>query len=105
VPAGRRLPPDLERAGFSTHRELETLVRSGFTPYEAIRTGTVNIAAYLGERAPRGTIASGMAADLILVQDNPLADLRNTARIDGVMRCARWVPRTEIDRTLSALRL
>ena len=90
--------------GFSTHRELETLVHSGFTSFEAIRTGTVNIAEYLGEGATRGTIANGMAADLILVQGNPLADVRNTARIDGVMVRGRWMPKSAIDSTLAALR-
>lgn len=90
--------------GFSTHRELEALVRSGFTPYEALRTGTVNIAEYLGEPATSGTLAIGKVADLVLVDGNPLADVRNAARIAGVMTRGRWLDRTEIDRSLAALR-
>jgi imidazolonepropionase-like amidohydrolase len=90
--------------GFSTHRELEALVRSGFTPFEAITTGTVNIAEYLGESATSGTIAAGKLANFILLRANPLTDVRNTAGIDGVMLRGRWVPKGEIDSRLTTLR-
>lgn len=91
--------------GFSTHRELAALVGSGFTPYEALRTGTVNIAEYLGESATAGTVAVGRRADLVLLDGNPLIDVRNAGRIAGVVVNGRWNSRAELDRSLDALRM
>lgn len=77
-------------AGFSLHEELAELVRSGLTPYDALRTATVSPARYLRRIDRYGTIEAGKAADLVLVEGNPLADIRNTARIAGVMRKGGW---------------
>ncbi|HEY7612767.1 MAG TPA: amidohydrolase family protein [Gemmatimonadales bacterium] len=52
--------------GFSTHRELESLVAAGLTPYQALETGTRNVARYLGTERETGTVAQGKRADLIL---------------------------------------
>lgn len=90
--------------GFSTHRELETLVASGFTPYQALETGTRNIAEYLKESDRSGTVAVGRVADLLLLDANPLADVRNTTRISGVMLRGRWVSKADIDAMLASLR-
>lgn len=89
--------------GFSVHRELEALVRAGFTPYEALRTGTVHVAEYLGEADRSGTVAVGRRADLLLLDGDPLADVANAARIAGVLLHGRWLPRAELDRRLAAL--
>lgn len=77
-------------AGFSLHEELAELVRSGLTPYDALRAATVNPARYLRRMDRYGTVEAGKAADLLLVEGNPLADIRNTARIAGVMRDRAW---------------
>ena len=66
--------------GFSIHRELESLVAAGLTPYQALETGTRNVAVFFGTLATTGTIAVGKRADLILLDANPLADVRNTTR-------------------------
>ena len=64
-----------------THEELALLVEAaGFTPMEAIVAGTRNGAAALGMGEVRGTVAVGMAADLLVLDADPLADLRNTQR-------------------------
>ncbi len=89
--------------GFSTHRELEALVATGLTPYEALRTGTVNIAEYLGEPTTSGTVAVGRTADLVLVDGDPLRDVRNAARISGVVTRGRYLDKAAIDRSLAAL--
>ena len=87
--------------GFSTHRELESLVASGLTPYQALETGTRNIAIYFGTLGRTGTIERGKRADLILLDADPLADIRNTTRRAGVMVRGRWVPRAEIEAGLA----
>jgi hypothetical protein len=89
--------------GFSTHRELEALVTAGLTPYQALETGTRNVAVFFGTLAETGTTNVGKRADLILLEGNPLADIRNTTRRAGVMLGGRWLPKAEIDSRLAAI--
>jgi imidazolonepropionase-like amidohydrolase len=90
--------------GFAIHRELGYLVDAGLTPYEALRTGTVNPAVYFGQPGRFGTIAEGVDADLVLLDDNPLEDIASTRRIHGVMVRGRWLDRGELDGMLERLR-
>jgi imidazolonepropionase-like amidohydrolase len=88
--------------GFSTHNELKYLVDSGLTPYQALRTGTVNVANYLNMK-DAGTIKPGNVADLILIDGNPLTDVTNTKKISGVMLRGQWLSKAEIDNGLKKL--
>jgi imidazolonepropionase-like amidohydrolase len=90
--------------GFSAHRELQAMVDAGFTPYQALRAGTVSVARFLGDSAG-GVVAVGAPADLLLVEGNPLADISATQRIAGVMRGGRWHDRADLDRRLATLRM
>jgi imidazolonepropionase-like amidohydrolase len=74
--------------GFSVHRELDVLVSAGLTPYEALRTGTVAVDEFL--QSNTGIVAVGRAADLVLLDANPLVDIRNSRRIHGVMVRGEW---------------
>jgi len=89
--------------GFSLHRELEMLVEAGLTSYQALVTGTRNVARFLGEEKDFGTVARGKRADLILLDSNPLAAIGNARRPAGVMLGGRWLPRAEIDSGLAAI--
>ena len=82
--------------GFSTHRELQSLVAAGLTPFQALQTGTVNVAKFFGREATAGTIAAGKTADLLLLEGNPLADIANTAKISGVMLKGRYYTQAEL---------
>lgn len=86
--------------GFSTHRELASLVEAGLTPFQALETGTSNVAAFFGTGKETGTIERGKRADLVLLDADPLADIRNTTRRAGVMVRGRWLPEAEIERRL-----
>lgn len=88
--------------GFSTHHELEYLVLSGLSPLEALQTGTLNVAKYLG-RSDSGVIRQGAAADLVLLDANPLADIGNTRLISGVMIDGRWMDKQFIEAELKKL--
>lgn len=88
--------------GFSTHYELEYLVLSGLTPGEALRTGTLNVAKYLGKE-DSGEIRKGAVADLVLLNANPLADIKNTRTVAGVMIAGTWMDKTFIDAELKKL--
>jgi len=74
--------------GFSIHKELGVLVASGLTPYEALRTGTVSVAEFLGGNT--GVVAAGRAADLVLLDANPLTDVGHARRIHGVVLRGVW---------------
>jgi imidazolonepropionase-like amidohydrolase len=89
--------------GFSVHRELEALVAAGLTPFQALATGTRNVATYLGTADRAGTIAVGKQADLVLLDANPLTDIRNTTRRAGVMLRGVWLPQAEIQRRLDEI--
>ncbi len=89
--------------GFSLARELGTYVAAGLTPYQALATGTRNVAAFLGTLEEAGTIGTGKRADLILLDGNPLVDIANVGRRAGVMVAGRWLPRAEIERRLAGL--
>ncbi len=90
--------------GFSIHDELQILTENGFTPYEAIATGTVNAARtienMIGE-GDFGTIEVGNRADLILVNRNPLEDVRNIRDFLGVMVAGRWYEKTELQKMIN----
>lgn len=88
--------------GFSTHHELAYLVNCGLTPYEALRTGTVNVAKYL-KLPDTGVVRSGAKADLILLNGNPLADISNTKKIEGVVLNGKWLSKSERDAGLKKL--
>ncbi len=76
--------------GFSEHRELELMVRAGLTPMQAITAATGSNAKLL-HLSDRGTIAVGKRADLLIVDADPLADIRNTKKIFAVYHDGRSV--------------
>ncbi|MGH3803887.1 MAG: amidohydrolase family protein, partial [Pseudonocardiaceae bacterium] len=87
--------------GFSLHDELELLVQAGLSPMQALQTATRNPAEYLDELGSTGTIAAGKRADLVLLGADPLADIRNTRRIEGVIAAGSVLTRTRLDAMLS----
>jgi hypothetical protein len=89
--------------GISLHEELKLLVQSGLSPYEALRTATVNPSEYLNEENEFGTVAKGMRADLFLVGANPLGDIDNLDKRVGVMFRGRWLAMEEMGEHLDQL--
>ncbi len=90
--------------GFATHRELESFVEAGLSPYQAIEAATRNPAEYFAEtmKASRdfGTVEVGLRADLILLDANPLQSVGNLSKRSGVMVRGRWLPENELHRML-----
>jgi imidazolonepropionase-like amidohydrolase len=76
---------DIAMPGFGVHDEMELLVKAGLTPMEAIRAATRNPAEFLGRLDSTGTVEVGKAADLVLLDADPLADIRNTRKIRAVV--------------------
>ena len=86
--------------GWGLHRELALLVDSGLTPMEALQTATRNPARYFGKLDDMGTIEAGKAADLVLLNADPLGDIHNTEKIEGVMMGGRYYDRRALDALL-----
>jgi len=87
--------------GFSLHGELESLVQSvGLKPVEALRAATVNPAAFFGLERELGAIRPGYRADFVLLNGNPMEDIRRTRQIAGVARDGRWFDRAALDALL-----
>ncbi len=99
---GSDAPQIFDVPGFSLHHELTYLVNAGLTPYEALRTGTVNPAVFL-KREDVGVIKPGALADLILLNSNPLTNIRATQDIEGVCLAGRWLSKTYIEQELKKL--
>lgn len=91
--------------GFSVAEELENFVKAGFTPGEALGAATRDAASFLGELEEWGTIELDKRADLLLLQANPLDDVRHVRDLDGVMVRGRWMPEAELRDMLSGLSL
>ena len=89
--------------GFGLHTELELFVQSGLNPRDALRAATIIPAQQLQIADSVGSIETGKIADAVLLDANPLTDIRNTRRIAGVFRAGRWVPRAAADAALDSL--
>jgi imidazolonepropionase-like amidohydrolase len=84
---------DIWQVPTGVHMELEELVAAGLTPLEAIRAGTGSAARILGVEETLGTIAPGKWADLVVLDADPLADIRNTRKIRTIVQAGRVVDR------------
>jgi imidazolonepropionase-like amidohydrolase len=90
--------------GFSLHDEPENFVGAGMTPYEAIRAGTSDAAIFLHQENEFGVVATGRRADLLLVESNPLEDVKDASKRAGVMVKGRWLTEEELKQRVAALR-
>ena len=93
TPAGVDVIP-----GISLHRELERFVAAGFTPLQALQTATLNPAIFLHRSADLGTVEPHKLADLVLLDRNPLEDIRNTRTISAVILDGRYLSKEELER-------
>jgi imidazolonepropionase-like amidohydrolase len=90
--------------GYSLHDELVNFVAAGMSPYEALRAGTADAARFLGRTSDFGVLAEGRRADFLLLEANPLDDVRNTSKIAGVMVAGRWLSAGDLKKSMVALR-
>lgn len=100
---GTDAPQQFSVPGFSLHRELLRMRDAGMSNYEILHSGTVNVGSYFAKQDSFGTIEPGKRADLVLLTANPLADIGNVGKIDGVMVRGRWLSRADIDAGLKKI--
>jgi imidazolonepropionase-like amidohydrolase len=77
--------------GWAFQREMELLLESGLPPMEVIKASTINNARFLGCDDRLGTVESGKLADLVLVEGDPLKDMRAMYKVRRVMLNGRWI--------------
>ncbi len=100
---GSDAPQIFNVPGFSIQHELMFMVKSGLTPFEALKIGTVNPAAFFKQEGQYGVVIKGASADLILLYDNPLEDIGHMQNNAGVMVRGRWISEKEIDERLKKI--
>jgi len=87
--------------GFTVHDEIESYVKAGLSNFAALQTATINPAAYLGIDKRKGTIEAGKEADFILLDKNPLEEIKNTRRIKAVFSHNTFYDREQLDTLLN----
>jgi imidazolonepropionase-like amidohydrolase len=96
--AGTDLGAMLVYPGLAVHDELELLVsRIGMTPAEALQTATINPAIFFGMENNTGSIQAGKTADLVVLDGNPLHDVRNTKTINAVIVSGRYLSKKALE--------
>lgn len=88
--------------GASLHDELDSLVEAGLTPYQALQTATANPARYVPGFSDLGTLAPGRTANAVLIDGNPLADVRALRSPAAVMINGNWMTRQDLQDRLDA---
>ncbi|MFU8861289.1 MAG: amidohydrolase family protein [Cyclonatronaceae bacterium] len=101
---GADAPQIFNPPGFAAHRELALLIEAGLTPYEALRTATVNVGRYLDEENETGMIKQGFRADLLLLRQNPLEVIPFGDQIAGVVAAGRYYDEQQLQEMLNAVR-
>jgi imidazolonepropionase-like amidohydrolase len=100
---GTDAPQQFSVPGFSLHRELLRMRDAGMSPHEILKSGTKNVGDYFANEDSFGTIEKGKRADLILLNANPLEDINNVSKIEGVMVRGRWLSRQDLDARLAKI--
>jgi len=99
TPAGVDVLP-----GISLHLELEQFVAAGFTALEALQTATLNPALFYDRLGDYGSVQAGRVADLVMLNANPLSDIRNTRTIAGVVADGRYLSSADLDQLRATLK-
>jgi hypothetical protein len=98
--AGTDTPNPYCFPGFSFHDELAWMVKAGLTPAEALQTATINPAIYFSIEKDFGTVEKNKIASLVILDKNPLLDIRNTTSINTVILRGSMMDRHQLDKML-----
>ena len=89
--------------GFSLHEDLQYLVKAGLSPMQALQAATLRPAEFVGRSGEQGTIQVGKRADLVLLDGDPLGDIRNTEKIRAVIVNGKLLDRVKLDAILAGV--
>lgn len=100
---GSDAPQVFNVPGFSIHHELDAMIRAGLSPLEAIQSGTLNPALFFDREGDFGEVTEGVSADFLLLNANPLEDMKALKMPAGVMVRGTWLSRGDIDERLERI--
>lgn len=100
---GSDAPQVFNVPGFSIHHELKAMSDAGISNEKLLKAGTVNPANFFGAKGTYGTLENGAASDLVLLSANPLENIANAQKIEGVMVGENWLPKSQIEQELAAI--
>jgi len=101
--AGTDAPQPVLLYGHSLHKELQYFVEAGLTPYEALKTATVNPAEFLG-LDDQGKIKKGYLAEMVILKENPLTDIQNTLSIEGYVSANNYMDKQKMKELLISIK-
>ena len=89
--------------GFSIHHEIDGMLGAGMTPLEILQSGTSNPATFFGMEATFGQVKEGLVADMVVLEANPLENLKALQQIQGIMLKGKWISKAEIEERLAKI--
>ncbi len=90
-----------QQDGIATHWEIWSFVKGGWTPLQALQAATVNPARTLGMERDLGTLEAGKLADLVILDADPLENIRNTEKVNSVMLGGRLFDSRTLNETVT----
>ncbi|MCJ7467093.1 MAG: amidohydrolase family protein, partial [Maribacter sp.] len=100
---GSDAPQVFNVPGFSIHHEMDGMLNAGLTPLQILQSGTLNPATFFNMEDTFGEVKEGLDADLILLDDNPLQDLRAIKQVTGVLVRGTWLSKKTINDKLAEI--
>ncbi len=100
---GSDAPQVFNVPGFSIHHEMQDMSKAGISNFKILQSGTINPAHFFKQKGHYGIIAVGATTDFILLNGNPLEDIRNAQKIEGVMLGKYWLTKEMIENRLEKI--
>ena len=100
---GSDAPQVMNVPGFSIQHEMQAMADAGIPNHAILKSGTINPAKFFNAEDQYGRIKEGLSADLILLNANPLDDIKNMRAIEGVMVRGKWLSKADIDARLEEI--
>jgi len=100
---GSDAPQVFNVPGFSIHHEMKDMSDAGISNYKILQSGTINPAVFFHTKGHVGKIIVGAPSDLILLNANPLENIQNAQKIEGVMIGKKWLPKEMIEARLDKI--
>ncbi|MDH7447159.1 amidohydrolase family protein [Aquimarina sp. 2201CG14-23] len=89
--------------GFSIHHEINGMKQAGLTPLQIIQSGTINPAKFFNQQNIFGQVKEGLEADLVILDQNPLQNIKSLQQIYGVMIQGKWLSKEDINKKLEEI--
>lgn len=90
--------------GFGVHQEMQHYVNAELSNYDVLKATCYNLSALFGEEKTWGTIKVGCESDLVLLNANPLEDIKNTTQVEGIVFRGKYYTQASLKKQLEQLK-